>query len=124
MNDSRTVPPLTPEQLEALNPGIRTTVQTLREWGFDTRDSGDGQTAQYECDLPIPYVHIAVDAQSIAAETDRLLALLSGRGIVFGNQPNPQIDPEGYANAPDIQASYLPTQGGWAFIHLTNVVLP
>jgi hypothetical protein len=49
---------LTAEELETLNPGIRHTVQTLRGWGFDTRDSGDGATREFPCDLPHPYVHI------------------------------------------------------------------
>ena len=31
-----------------MNPGIAYTVKTLREWGFDTTDSGDGQTHDHQ----------------------------------------------------------------------------
>ena len=115
---------LTDEELEMLNPGIQSTVQTLRQWGFDTRDSGDGNTAQYPCDLPIPYVHILTDHQHLAEETDRLVGLLTDCGIVFSDCPHPQIDPEGTAKHPSVEASYLPLQGGIATIHVFNIILP
>ena len=38
------VDPLTPEETEALDPGIRRLVTLLRAHGFETTDSGDGVT--------------------------------------------------------------------------------
>ncbi len=115
---------LTDAELETLNPGIRHTVQTLRKWGFDTRDSGDGSTHQFECDLPHPYVHIVTAAATMASETDRLIGLLESAGISFADCPHPQEDPEGAAKHPCVEASYLPLQGGFAAIHVMNVILP
>jgi hypothetical protein len=115
---------LTDAELETLNPGIRHTVQTLRKWGFNTCDSGDGSTHEFECDLPHPYVHILVDPLRMVTETDRLLILLINAGIDFNNHPHPQEDPEGYAKHPTVEASYLPTQGRCAAIHLMNIILP
>lgn len=114
---------LTAEEVGLLNPGIRETVVTLRGWGFETCDSGDGSTAEHACDLPFPYVHIKVRAEELVSETDRLLTLLDGRGVNFSNPPHPQHDPEGSAKHPAMEASYLPTQGWAATIHLFNVVL-
>lgn len=118
------IEPLSEEHLASLNPGIRNTVQTLRKWGFDTRDSGDGSTAQFECDLPYPYVHIVTSPAILASETDRLIGLLENMGINFADCPHPQEDPEGAAKHPCVEASYLPLQGGFAAIHLINVILP
>ena len=115
---------LTDAELETLNPGIRHTVQTLRKWGFDTRDSGDGSTHQFECDLPHPYVHIITPPATMASETDRLIGLLKSAGINFADCPHPQEDPEGAAKHPCVEASYLPLQGGFAAIHVMNVILP
>lgn len=75
------VEPLTPEQIEALNPGVRKLVSFLRAHGFDTFDSGDGAT--HECgdmDLPWPYVHISVVPEKIASEARRLLSLARSQG--------------------------------------------
>ena len=118
------IEPLSDEHLASLNPGIRHTVKTLREWGFDTRDSGDGTTAQFECDLSYPYVHIVTAPATMASETDRLIRLLESQGINFADCPHPQEDPEGAAKHPCVEASYLPLQAGFAAIHVLNVILP
>jgi len=115
---------LTEKEIQSINPGIRSTVQKLREWGFETCDSGDGETAQFDCDLDCPYVHIMVDAESIASETDRLVGLLVEAGICFDDPPHPQYEPDASSKFPVIEASYLPLQNRAAAIHLFNIVLP
>lgn len=118
------VPPLSPEAIAALNPGIRATVQWLREKGFNTCDSGDGQTHDHACDLPVPFVHIRVHPHYMTAEAIRLMALLeSCHGIDFNNAPHPQDDPEAASRYPHIEASYSPVDGV-AIISLFNVMLP
>lgn len=114
---------LSEEEASKLNPGIRSTVQKLREWGFNTTDSGDGVTSEFSCDLPFPYVHIVAQAEDLIEETDRLLNLLNDSGIDFSNCPHPQDDPEGAMNHPSVESSYLPIQGRAATIHLFNVIL-
>lgn len=65
-----------------INPGIRKTVEWLRGHGFNTCDSGDGETHDHECDLPVPYVHMIVDDSVILVdEANRLSALLCDIGI-------------------------------------------
>lgn len=60
-----------------INPGILKTVQWLQSHGFKTCDSGDGETHDHECDLPIPYVHMMVEVPSLLVyEADRLATLL------------------------------------------------
>lgn len=123
LREDDTMNPLTEEQLDTLNPGIRHTVKTLREWGCDTCDSGDGRTHDHACDQPFPYVHISVHPMHLVANSITLYARLTGLGINFDNAPNPQDDPEGYAKHPTIEASYSPVDGH-AFITLTNVIIP
>lgn len=116
---------LSAKQLAALNPGIRHTVQTLRSWGFETCDSGDGVTHEFECDLDVPYVHILCPPALLASETDRLVNLLRGAGINFEDGPDPQDDPVGAALHPNVEACYLPLYGADSgYIHLFNVILP
>jgi hypothetical protein len=67
---------------DALNPGIRETVRWLRSLGFDTVDSGDGETHEYECDCDEPYVVMRWDnPQTLSAGADLLLRALLERGI-------------------------------------------
>lgn len=116
--------PLTSDQISKVNPGIRRTVQTLRSWGFETCDSGDGETHDYECDMPVPYVHIKCPHPlTLVGEAMRLHERLKLAGIDFSSPPNPQFDPEGFERHPSIEASYSPVDGH-AFITLTNVVIP
>jgi hypothetical protein len=85
------VDPLTPEETEALDPGIRRLVTLLRAHGFETTDSGDGETKPQAlfrenpdwCDrdveaagiLTTPHVHIYVRGNMLD-EADRLLRVL------------------------------------------------
>lgn len=71
-----------PARLEDLNPGIRRTVGLLWAHGFQTCDSGDGETHEYECDRDYGYVIVAVEPEKLIAETDRLVAVLRQHGIV------------------------------------------
>lgn len=110
------------EQLASLNPGIRSTVWQFREWGFDTKDSGDGKTHQFDCDLKCPYVHIETTPDKLASEADRLLGLLKQSGVNFDNCPHPQDNPEEFADFPTVEASYSPIDGK-AIIFTMNVIL-
>jgi hypothetical protein len=104
--------------MSEINPGIRATVEWLRKRDFNTCDSGDGETHDFECDLSIPYVYMIVDPATILiSETDRLAFLLeSEKGIKL--QP---MDEE-LSGKPTIQANYNP-QDGVATICLFNVKL-
>jgi hypothetical protein len=62
--------------LSKLNPGIRNAVAWFRANGFDTCDSGDGSTHEFDCDLVEPYVHVTLDRDTALDETDRLAFLL------------------------------------------------
>jgi hypothetical protein len=65
-----------------INPGIRKTVEWLRSHGFNTCDSGDGETHDHECDLPVPYVHMLVDdPDTLTSEANRLVGLLKKQGV-------------------------------------------
>jgi hypothetical protein len=105
-----------------MNPKITKTVEKLQSWGFETYDSGNGETHDFDFDLEIPYVHIAVSIKDLEERCDTLLALLHEEGVDFDNCPHPQYNPKGCAVHPCIEASYLPLEGK-AFIHLFNVVL-
>lgn len=111
------VEPLTQEQLDQVNPGIRNTVKTLREWGYRTCDSGDGKTHDHACDLDVPYVHIIVSPEHLFSETNRLVEKLKDFGIEI--QPYHPDEP----NAQNLHSAYLPAHEA-AFIHLYNIVLP
>jgi hypothetical protein len=114
---------LTPEELATLNPGIRHTVQTLREWGFLTLDSGDGETHQFECDRECPYVVIRVAPEKLVEESHRLMDLLEDRAIRFDEPPHAQEDPEGWAKYPRMESIYLPMER-MAIIDVSNVIIP
>jgi hypothetical protein len=108
---------LTEEQIAALNPGIRSTVLKLREWGFDTRDSGDGKTHQFECDLPIPFVHIMASSPNFVwNEMESLRVRLSDEYGIDVGMSNEEGD------VPAIEG-FIPANGQ-AFISLYNVIIP
>lgn len=89
-----------------LNPGIRRTVALLRAHGFRTTDSGDGETHDYACDRAVGYVAMQVEPGQLAAEADRLAAVLRAAGV----RVEPQ-GPEPVAGVAHIQASYCPADG-------------
>lgn len=62
---------------ESINPGVRNLVQMLRQNHFNTVDSGDGKTGDFECDRGYPYVSILVENPSrLMGETYRLANLM------------------------------------------------
>lgn len=68
-------------------------VEWLRAAGFDTPDSGDGQTHDHPCDRPYPYVVI----RGTEHDSKRLAALLRVKGVplppsteVWGDSETPQ----------------------------------
>ena len=104
--------------LASLNPGIRFTVAMLRSHGFNTVDSGDGKTHEFECDQSIPYVHIQVHPYTaLVEEADRLCRLLRDRGVSFADAT---FDAEGNLVGPHIEAHYSPADG-IATISVSNV---
>lgn len=71
-----------------LNPGIRETVRFLREYGFETTDSGDGVTnveAGMEGAVPYPHVHMQISDVNMRRDAHRLANAL----ITNGFQPEP-----------------------------------
>lgn len=96
-----------------LNPKIARLVAQLNADDFETVDSGDGQTHDFECDQPFGYVAIAVVPSALLAEANRLRDRLIELGVVLG--------PEGNAEGlPSIQASYDPVDGT-AFLYLSPI---
>lgn len=89
-----------------INPGIRKIVSHLRRFGFNTTDSGDGETHLYECDRDYGYVVIRVEPEALITEARRLQQILREIGICTGC-----IVPEGVASPPTIQANYSPDDG-------------
>lgn len=64
-----TCPPFNADELD---PGIRRTVQLLRDAGFETTDSGDGRS-KGDAGEDYPHVHMVVPRSSALDEADRLL---------------------------------------------------
>lgn len=79
-----------------INPGIQRLVAILVAHGFETCDSGDGETHDYACDRLYPYVSMRVMPYEAINETARLKNLISGLGATvvsmteaFGESPVP-----------------------------------
>lgn len=86
---------------DSLNPGIRNFVRFLRRNGFDTIDSGDGNTHEFDCDRDFPFVSIQCRPETMVMEAQRLYDLLADEGIRVES-----VGPTGYE--PCIQASFDP----------------
>lgn len=76
---------ITPEDLAALDPGIRTTVQWLNQHFFTTTDSGDGVSktdliATGDA-LDMPHVFMTCDPEILVAQANRLELALASIGI-------------------------------------------
>lgn len=84
-----------------INPGVRELVRLLRDNGFDTYDSGDGTTREFECDLGIPYVHIVADPLFITTDSNRLVFVLEQQGVVLTSHNED-------GNAKTVDAAYNP----------------
>jgi len=102
---------------DGLNPGIVKTVQWLHANGFNTCDSGDGETHNFDCDLDIPFVHMIVQPDQLASESKRLFDLLTAKGHKIK-----EFDAEADDGGPNIQASYDPAND-IATLSLFNVKL-
>jgi hypothetical protein len=98
-----------------INPGIAKTVAKLQEWGYETCDSGDGATHDYECDRPYPYVVIKCQPLLLAYTCQWLKECLERYGI--------QLEQMG----PDNEGQIVNIQGCWdacwdtAVIELTGL---
>lgn len=86
-----------------LNPGITKIVALLQANGFNTVDSGDGETHDFECDREYGYVAMTVPPEDMVEEANRLRDLLGANGIAV-HITNDQ-------EKPCIQASYDPVNG-------------
>ena len=101
---------------ETLNPGIRRTVMKMREWGFETCDSGDGDAREFGCDPGSPYVYATTLPARMVLEANRLHRLAQEHfGVSFD-----VIDGQDAEQAPNVQASYHP-ECNLAIISLLNV---
>lgn len=92
-----------------INPGILRTVQWLRERGFETCDSGDGETHMAACDRPYPYVSMKVAPGNLIHRTMFLQKLLGLKGITLKSQGEAFIPLDaGGALLPCVQATFDP----------------
>lgn len=106
------------ETTGTLNPDIVRTVDLLRKHGFETTDSGDGKTHDFECDISNAYVHIVVEpASALTDRADDLLRLLTPYGLSFGQEA---FNENGEMAGPYIEAHYSPADG-LATISVFNV---
>lgn len=101
--DSGTGEPL--RAVSGLNPGITKTVAMLREHGFNTTDSGDGETHEHACDREVSYVSIVVEnGRMLTSECHRLAGILLEHMTEEGRQA---LGPMGEGEVA-IQGSYDP----------------
>jgi hypothetical protein len=93
-----------------INPGIQRAVLMFQSYGFKTVDSGDGETHDYDCDRPYPYVVIESEPGKLVSQAHNVWALLNNRGI----QAVPvgtRGEDAGEYSAVEIQATYDPADG-------------
>jgi hypothetical protein len=99
-----------------LDPGIRETVRRLNDLGFETTDSGDGETklaAGWSPDeaRDVPHVCIRSKAGDLCMQADRLVRELTRAGMC--------VEPVGHSGI-FVQATYDPADGT-AVIELIGV---
>jgi hypothetical protein len=117
MDDDPCLPVRSPSALpDDLNPGIRKLVTALNEAGFNTTDSGDGETHDHACDRPYGYVVIISEPAKLVSESDRLKEVLDTLGLTVVPQAM-EPPPEGLCT---VQAMYCPADG-FAIIDLSHV---
>lgn len=80
---------LSPETIEALDPGIRRTVLWLRQMGFETTDSGDGRSKPKDEEVePYPHVHMVLpslrDAPAAVTKLSQALDHFGFAVVQFG----------------------------------------
>ena len=83
-----------------LNIGIRKTVALLQAAGFNTCDSGDGETHDHDCDRESGYVSMTVEPLKLVSETVRLHNVLRAAGV--------KVLPIGFGDGPWIQGTLDP----------------
>jgi len=89
--------------MSIINPGIRRIVALLNEAGWETCDSGDGETRRCACDRDVGYVVVKLDLDRFDLEvaTVDVYEFLRTHGIVFGHGPGEAL----------ISGSYSPIDG-------------
>jgi len=99
------------KSVSELNPGIVKVVELLNAHGFDTVDSGDGETREYACDRVRGYVVVRLrDSQPLEASANKIAQLLTGRGVSLGPSPD-QVH---------VQANYSPIDG-FRFVDIDGI---
>jgi hypothetical protein len=86
-----------------INPNIQKTVEWLQAHGFETCDSGDGETHECECDREYGFVAMKVAPEALITEARRLHELLVARGVHIT-----EVNPE---DKPCVQAYFDPADG-------------
>lgn len=109
--DDPGIPMAVLDELEAtlINPGVRELVAFLVERGWQTCDSGDVATHDFECDRPYPYVVVQVEAAEVLVAADTIADQLNEAGV--------QLEP---ACGRTVQANYCPIDGR-AFVEVIGV---
>ena len=93
---------------DELNPGIRKTVKLLNSVGWETTDSGDGETHDYECDRDVGYVVVVSTPQDVIHDSDLIHSFLESYGVEFS------------LTSTSIQATYSPVDG-YAFVDIHDI---
>lgn len=101
--------------MKNLNPGIKKLVHFLRSRGFDTCDSGDGRTRDYECDRDHAYVAMMCEPEVMVREAHRLHRTVQEVLEI----PLGALNEEG--TTPCVEAAYQPAWGDFAILELLNV---
>lgn len=114
---------------EELDPGIRKLVTLLRNYNFETVDSGDGEskvgTDGEGCMHKYPNVVIEVKKEHLIYSCINLKQVLESHGIVFPEQPDAKQVGDDWSTgwevySPAIDGSYDPISDK-AYILLSNV---
>ncbi len=94
-------------QYDSLDDGIRETVRLLRRHGFDTTDSGDGDTPQPYEKLSYGHVVVVVGPGELARAACEIGRLMEDHGLAVVPRA-PSDPPEGHVT---IEGSYSPAEG-------------
>ena len=95
------------------NPNIEKTIKLLWVNGFNTIDSGDGETHIFECDLEFPYIHIMSDQNNIVDDCKDLKKIIE-------EYTSKKVGLVGIGDDASIQGTYDPVDST-AIITLLNV---
>lgn len=89
-------------EIEGLDPGICKIVSLLRANGFNTCDSGDGESKEYE-HRDEGHVTIKCEPGTLLSESRRIVTVLKNAGVILG-----PVLPERIEGISHIQAMYCP----------------